>query len=112
MVGISESVLSKSELEEQEEAKYYLKLARKRLSSFIDQPYLKGLTITTVIQNLKDFSEIAEMAKEKEVDLIVMESYGASSVTSFFVGSNTEKVVRTSTIPVLVTKERRSSFKN
>lgn len=110
MIGISESVLSKSELEEQEEAKYYLTLARNRLSSFIDQPYLTGLTIKTIIQNLKDFSEVAEVAQEKEVDLIVMGSHGTSGLKSFFVGSNTEKVVRTSHIPVLVIKKKRTSF--
>lgn len=110
MVGISESVLSKSELEEQEEAKYYLQLAKKRLSTFIDRPYLKELTVRTIIQNLKDFGEVAQVAEEKEAGLIVMGSHGTSGLKSFFVGSNTEKVVRTSTIPVLVIKTKRFSF--
>jgi len=110
MIGVSESVLSKSELEEQEEVDYYLQLAKKRLRSFLDEPYLKNLTIKTIIQNLRDFSEVAKVASEKRADLIVMGSHGASKLKSFFVGSNTEKVVRTSDIPVLVIKRRHETF--
>jgi nucleotide-binding universal stress UspA family protein len=110
MIGVSESVLSKSELEEQEEAKYYLQLAKKRLSSFLDKPYLKDLNIRTIIQNLRDFSEVEKVAREKQADLIVMGSHGASKLKSFFVGSNTEKVVRSSGVPVLVIKKKHMDF--
>lgn len=110
MIGISESVLSKSELEEQKEAEYYLQLAKKKLNSFLDKSYLKGLAIRTIIQNLKDFDEVEKVAKEIAADLIVMGSHGTSKVKSFFVGSNTEKVVRASKIPVLVIKRRHKTF--
>ena len=110
MIGVSESVLSKSELEEQEEADYYLQLAKKKLSSFLDKPYLKDLTVNSIIQNLRDFSEVEKVAREKQVELIVMGSHGASRLKSFFVGSNTEKVVRSSNVPVLVIKKRHTDF--
>ncbi len=110
MIGVSGAVFAKSELEEQEEVKYYLKLAREKLASFLDKPYLKGLQIETIIQNLKDFAEVAAVAGEKQADLIVMGSHGTSGVSAFFVGSNTEKVVRTSETPVLVIKSKKTDF--
>ena len=110
MIGVSGSVLAKSELEEQEEVKYYLKLAREKLTTFLDKPYLKGLAIETIIQNLKDFTEVAAVAQERQADLIVMGSHGTSGLSTFFVGSNTEKVVRTSETPTLVIKSKRTNF--
>ena len=44
------------------------------------------------------------MAKKHNADIIIMGSHGSSGLEEFFVGSNTEKVVRTSDIPVLVIK--------
>ncbi len=51
------------------------------------------------------------MAQEQHIDLIVMGSHGTSGFSEFFVGSNTEKVVRTSDIPVLVIKDPAPDFK-
>ncbi|MGB5429894.1 universal stress protein, partial [Eudoraea sp.] len=67
--------------------------------------FLKGVKVTEMVQNYKIFSEINEVAKENNIDLIIMGSHGASGVSEIFVGSNTEKVVRSSDIPVLVIKE-------
>ncbi|UCD60759.1 MAG: universal stress protein [Flavobacteriaceae bacterium] len=105
MMGLSEAYLTKSESEEAAEAHFYMKLAKKRYETFLDKPFLKGVKITEMVQNYKIFSEINQLAKEKDIDLIVMGSHGASGVSEIFVGSNTEKVVRTSDIPVLVIKE-------
>ena len=110
MIGVSASVLAKSEVEEREEVKYYLKLAREKLATFLDRPYLKNVAIETIIQNLKDFAEVAVVAQEQQADLIVMGSHGTSGLSTFFVGSNTEKVVRTSEIPTLVIKTKRPNF--
>lgn len=112
MMGLSEAVLTKDESQEFFEAKYYMKLARKRFSSFLDKPYLKGLKVSEMVQNYKIFSELNQVAKEQGASLIVMGSHGVSAgVKDIFVGSNTEKVVRTSEIPVLVVKKRRPDFK-
>ena len=110
MIGVSPSVFTKSELEEQEEVKYYLKLAREKLKSYLDKPFLQGVPMETVIQNLKDFEEVDAVAKEKKADLIVMGSHGSSGLNAFFVGSNTEKVVRNSETPILVVKTKRPDF--
>jgi nucleotide-binding universal stress UspA family protein len=48
---------------------------------------------------------IIDYANAKNMDVIVMGSHGASGIREFFVGSNAEKVVRTSPVPVLVLKD-------
>ncbi|MGB5228094.1 MAG: universal stress protein [Eudoraea sp.] len=105
MMGLSEAYLTKSESDEAAEAHFYMKLAKKRYETFLNKPFLKGVKVTEMVQNYKIFSEINEVAKENNIDLIIMGSHGASGVSEIFVGSNTEKVVRSSDIPVLVIKE-------
>ncbi len=110
MLGLSEAILTKDEAQEAAEAIYYLKLAEKRFTTFLDKEYLKGIKIIQTVQNYKIFSEINEVATENKVDLIVMGSHGSSGLSEVFVGSNTEKVVRTSDIPVLVIKNQINQF--
>jgi len=111
MMGLSEAVLTRDESQEMFEAIYYMKLAEKRFEDFLDKEYLKDIALETTVQNYKEFHEIKSVAKEFEADLIVMGSHGASGLKEVFVGSNTEKVVRTSDIPVLVVKNRLKAFK-
>lgn len=111
MLGQSESFLTKDESQEYEEAMYYMKLAKKRFKDFLDKPFLKGVKVNQIVQNYKIFSELNNVASEQNIDLIVMGSHGTSGYNEFFTGSNTEKVVRTSDVPVLVVKQRRPEFK-
>ncbi|GAA4112511.1 universal stress protein [Aquimarina addita] len=111
MLGLSEAILTKDETQETREAIYYMKLAEKRFATFLDKDYLKGIKVKETVQNYKIFSEINEVAQENEADLIVMGSHGSSGLSEVFVGSNTEKVVRTSDIPVLVIKRPIDEFK-
>jgi nucleotide-binding universal stress UspA family protein len=48
---------------------------------------------------------IQEYVQQESIDLIVMGSHGANGLREFFIGSNAEKIVRTSQVPVLVIKE-------
>jgi len=111
MLGLSEAVLTKDEAQEFMEAKFYMMLAKKRFAEFKDKEYLKGIQVAEMVQNYKIFEEMNQVALEQKVDLIVMGSHGTGNLGRFFVGSNTEKVVRTSHVPVLVIKERVSDFK-
>lgn len=106
MLGLSEAVFTKDDSQEFLEAQFYMKLSKKRFNEFLDKSYLKGIRVTETVQNYKIFSEINEVAKEQNIDLIVMGSHGTDGLNQIFVGSNTEKVVRTSEIPVLVIKEQ------
>ena len=110
MLGLTEAFLTRDEDQEVAAAHYYMKLAKKRFNQFLDKPYLKGLKIREMVQNYKIFSEVNQVAREQKADLIVMGSHGAGGFNELFVGSNTEKVVRSSDIPVLVIKVRRKGF--
>jgi len=110
MLGLSNAFLSKDEAEEVFNAIYYMKLAKKRFDEFLNKPYLKDIEVIDTIRNYKVFSEINEIAKEFQAELIVMGSQGVTGLSEMFIGSNTEKVIRTSEIPVLVIKERIKDF--
>lgn len=111
MLGLSEAIFTKDEAQEFMEAQYYLKLAKKRFDAFLDKPYLKGVKINETVQNYKNFNEINNIVKEQDIDFVVMGSHGTSGMSELFVGSNTEKVVRTCDVPVLVVKKKRKDYK-
>ena len=72
--------------------------------------YLKDLSIIDAIKLEKASQGILSYSKDNAIDLIVMGSNGASGLTEFIIGSNTEKVVRLSTAPVIVIKEEINNF--
>ncbi|MCX7547278.1 universal stress protein [Xanthomarina sp. F1114] len=106
MLEMSNAVLNTSDSEQQQKAIFFLRLAEKRFTEFLDKPVFKGAKITPIVKHFKVFSEVNDVAKEHSVDLIIMGSQGTSGLSGMFVGSNTEKVVRHSDIPVLVLKDR------
>lgn len=110
MMGLADSFLTKDEEQEVFNAIYFMKLTKQRFDKLLDRDYLKGIEVTQVVKTHKVFAEINEIAQEYEADLIVMGSHGVTGIKEVFVGSNTEKVVRTSEVPVLVIKERIAEF--
>ncbi len=111
MMGLNDGVMTRNQTKEVFEAVYYMKLAEKQFSELLDKDYLKDVKVTDAVHNYVNFSEMNDIAKEMGVDLIVMGSHGTTGMKEVFVGSNTEKVVRTSEIPVLVIKHRSENFK-
>jgi len=104
MLEMSEAILTRAGTDMQMETMFFLKLAEKKFEEFLKKDYLKGIKITPIIKHFKVFSEVNEVAEEYGADLIIMGSHGASGIKEFFIGSNTEKVVRHSNIPVMVIK--------
>ena len=98
-------LLTKSDSEQQQKAIFFLKLVERKFETFLNKDYLKEVDVTPIVKHFKVFSEVNDVAKENDADLIVMGSHGASGVKEFFVGSNTERVVRNADIPVLVVKD-------
>ncbi|OBX22565.1 MULTISPECIES: universal stress protein [Bizionia] len=103
MLELSEAILTKGS-DGQMETVFFIKLAEKRFTEFLDKSYLDGVKVTPIVKHFKVFSEVNEVAKVNQADLIIMGSQGSSGIKEYFVGSNTEKVVRYSEIPVLVIK--------
>lgn len=110
MMGLPESFLTKDEKQEVFNAIYFMKLTKQRFEKFLDKDYLNGIEVSQAVKNYRIFSELNDVAAEHEADLIVMGSHGTTGFKDIFVGSNTEKVVRTSDIPVLVIKNRITDF--
>ena len=104
MLEMSDALLTKTDVEQQQKAAYFLKLAEQRFESFLDKDYLKDTKIIPAVKPFKVFEEVNDVAKENNADLIVMGSHGTSGFKEFFIGSNTEKMVRNANIPVLVVK--------
>ncbi|PTX44466.1 nucleotide-binding universal stress UspA family protein [Christiangramia gaetbulicola] len=92
------------------EAIFFMKLAHQRFNKIMKEPYLKGIKVHETVEFHRAFDGIMEIGKEKKCDLIVMGSHGTSGFQEMFIGSNTEKVVRHSEIPVLVIKNEIPEF--
>ncbi|WP_400075097.1 universal stress protein [Winogradskyella sp. R77965] len=92
------------------EALFFMKLAHKRFEDLIASDYLEGITVHETVKADITFNEIKDACEEFDIDLIVMGSHGASGIKEMFVGSNAEKVVRTSVVPVLVIKNEHETF--
>ena len=63
------------------------------------------ITIETHITGGKWIDRMSQFVQQKNIDLIVIGSHGASGKNEFFIGSNTQKVVRGVHCPILVIKE-------
>ncbi|APG61032.1 universal stress protein [Christiangramia salexigens] len=111
MMGLAESFLTKDQTNEVFNGMYFMKLAKLKFSEFLNKDYLEGVTITQTIRNYKVFREVNDVAKEFGAELIVMGSHGTTGFQDVFIGSNTQKVIRTSETPVLIVKDRMKDFK-
>lgn len=105
MLELSNAIISQSESYAQQETVFYLKLAEKRFNKFLQKDYLSEVKVKPIIKHFKIFSELDELAREENADLIVMGSKGTSGLKEMFIGSNTEKVIRYAHVPVLVVKD-------
>ncbi|PIA81640.1 universal stress protein UspA [Gaetbulibacter sp. 4G1] len=92
------------------EAVYFMKLAHKQFEELKAKDYLKGLVIHEHVDLHEIFKGIFQTCKKYSIDLVVMGSNGVSGLREMLIGSNTEKVVRTSETPVLVIKNSHDKF--
>ncbi|PIF32777.1 nucleotide-binding universal stress UspA family protein [Flavobacterium sp. 9] len=93
------------------ETMLFMKKANEMLDEISSKPYLDGIKVTEIVKMDKPIHGITQVSKDYEVDLIIMGSHGSSGIEELLIGSNTEKVVRNSDIPVLVIKKDITDFK-
>ncbi|WP_459210951.1 universal stress protein [Aquimarina rhabdastrellae] len=110
MLEMSNTMLIRNNSQAHTESVFFLKLAEQKFETFLDKPYLKDIKITPIVKHFKVFSELNELVKEHGADLIIMGSHGVHGLKELFIGSNTERVVRTASVPVLVVKEQLPSI--
>lgn len=84
---------------------FFMKLAQKKFAEFLNKEYLNKLHITDLIEVGTVEHGIANTVEKHPIDLIVMGSNGTNGSEEELIGSNTEKVVRNSEVPVLVIKD-------
>ena len=111
MLDIQEVNLSQSSEFNQQKAVFLLKMSEKRFKDFLKRDYLEGVKVVPIIKHYKVFKEINEIAEEINADFIIMGSHGVSGLKEFFLGSNTEKVIRYANVPVLVLKNELKDVK-
>lgn len=80
----------------------------------IKKKYNKNsIEVITEVRFGKISDVIQQYTKDHAIDAIIMGSNGTTGMREFFIGSNAEKVVRNSTVPVLVIKNQyKGSIKN
>jgi len=83
----------------------YMEKVHEKIADIMQEDYFKGLQVHEEVRFHKTFSGIIDYSHELGTDLIIMGSQGATGLKEMFIGSNTEKVVRNSDVPVLVVKE-------
>ena len=61
-----------------------------------------GLNVVKAVEDGLAADKIVEYAEAASIDLIIMSTHGRGGVRRFFVGSVTDKVIRSTHLPVLV----------
>ncbi|MDH4090860.1 MAG: universal stress protein [Cyclobacteriaceae bacterium] len=74
------------------------------LKKLIGKYHAESVKVIADLQFGAPAPKILEYAQTKSIDIIIMGSHGAQGFREFMIGSNAEKIVRGSTVPVLVVK--------
>lgn len=89
----------------------YLKKVRQKVLRFKEDIFDPNTKIDYYIKLNNPFEGIKKYTDKIEPDLIIMGSKGHSQFEELIIGSNTEKVVRSSKTPVIVVKKDCENFK-
>lgn len=65
----------------------------------------RGVGVRKEVTFGSPFRLIEETIRKRKIELVVMGTHGASGLREYFIGSNAEKIVRRSPVPVLVLKD-------
>jgi nucleotide-binding universal stress UspA family protein len=92
------------------ETLFMMKRARQEFQKLLTQDFLQGIEVAEAVQMDGVYDSIDKQAKENGVELIVMGTHGTRGYTSeYFVGSNTDKVIRQSSFPVIAIRNEQSA---
>lgn len=81
------------------------RIAAKRVGAVVAAAKAAGLECKAhTVEALHPWEAIIDHAKQQECDLLVMASHGRRGVTALLLGSETQKVLTHSTVPVLVVR--------
>ena len=76
--------------------------AKQYLAKTADKMTKEGVSVSTAVIEGKAADAILDYASKNGVDLIIMATHGRTGISRWALGSVTDKVVRTSSAPVMV----------
>jgi nucleotide-binding universal stress UspA family protein len=81
------------------------RIAAKRVAEVVEAAKVAGVTCQAhTVEALHPWEAVIDHAKRQECDLLVMASHGRRGVSALLLGSETQKVLTHSQIPVLVVR--------
>jgi len=86
------------------------KHSEEELGELVSKEIPPGIRATSVIKVGKPFVEIVEVAKNENIDLIVISSHGRTGMDHVLFGSTADKVVRKAPCPVLTIRPHEHEF--
>ncbi len=78
--------------------------ARETLSAYLPQAEARGLEADIVIRHGTPGDEIVELAREENIDLIIIGTRGRTGLSSILLGSVAQRVAQYAPCPVLVAR--------
>jgi len=93
------------------ESMLYLRKVKERILEFKETFFHKNTTVHYAIKFQQPYEGILKYADKIKADLIIMGFKGQSDFEEILIGSNTEKVVRSSKAPVIVVKKDVEKFR-
>lgn len=78
---------------------------KSELQSLVDLAKKAGVEAEYFLSFNESSSNIIKHIQEQMIDLVIMGSHGASGVRELFIGSNAQRIVRLSPVPVLILKQ-------
>ena len=82
-----------------------LKKTKEKLQKVVNDDKYADIVLNAEVFMGNTFDNISKQITENEMDLVVMGTTGISGLDEVFVGSNTERVVRTAKCPVITVKQ-------
>lgn len=88
--------------------------SRKQLQKAVSDPRLAAVRVEGLMRLGNPYHGMKTIIAEQKVDLVIMGTAGRTGVQGMVIGSNTEKIIRTSRCPVLTVQKKplTSNFKN
>ena len=83
--------------------------ATKQFNELIKKYNRKNIDVSSSVGFGSVSKQLLDIINAKSIDLVVVGSHGATGFREYFIGSNAEKIIRKSPVPVLVAKHYTSS---
>lgn len=81
-----------------------IKQCQDQLNEWVRKSEQAGIKATSYLAYNQGYQNVIERIENQDIDLVVMGTHGASGLKGLFLGSNTQKVIRLSEVPVIAIK--------